>query len=181
VQDKKMKLSKCVLVVLFVIQKVACQVSYQEILNGIGVETTQQLSPQCQQDLNRTTVLTSLYWLMVDSSSRIPSGIARGNVVPMGNYDECLAIEEVPTKFCKAALQFNLPSDVPKLKRINTEAVGVAQKSEAVSIGLYYCVLKSCSTEDLDIIFNGFVKFDDGQCWSSDSGPALDAAAIIAM
>jgi hypothetical protein len=55
---------------------------------------------------------------VVDSSSRIPSGIARGNVVPMGNYDECLAIEEVPTKFCKAALQLNLPSEVPKLKRI---------------------------------------------------------------
>ncbi|KAJ3644146.1 hypothetical protein Zmor_026818 [Zophobas morio] len=172
---------------LSVIPNKSCsEITYEGILTNISTKAREMLSPECQKDLSRTTILTTTYWLMVDASSRIPSGIAKGNIMPMGNYDECLEIQEVETKFCQASINLDSPSETdwkiaPPHKRIKTEVVGVNFKSADISFGLYYCVLKSCNTQDLNIIFPGFVRFDDSQCWAKDSGPKLDALAIVAI
>lgn len=119
---------------------------------------------------------------MLDASSRIPSGISRGNFYSMGNYDVCLDIQTVETQFCRVSV--NLATGEPTYFDIAKRDVGaIAQKSGSPldAIGLYLCVFKSCSEQDLNIIFKGLLNFQTKNCWSKDSQPQLDDLAILAM
>lgn len=53
---------------------------------------------------------------MIDSSSKIPTGIFSGNVVDLGNFDECIEIEDktdnVIGKFCALSFTIVIPPDL---------------------------------------------------------------------
>ncbi|KXZ75923.1 hypothetical protein TcasGA2_TC031628 [Tribolium castaneum] len=143
------------------------QVPYEDIFKTITPETNLKLSSKCQQDVSRLVNTPHLLLLLIDSSSRIPSGVAMGNFRPMGNYDQCLSITDIETKFCKTYVSLDFPSNNNITEKINVEAL--------------FCVLRSCNAQDLNEIFDKFLTFDDDLCLTKDSGPALDALAIAAM
>lgn len=60
---------------------------------------------------------------MFDASSKIPNGILQGNLVDLGNYDQCLSIShEIPDdhtikgKYCQ--IKIPLPPEISSTKEV---------------------------------------------------------------
>ena len=82
-------------------------------------------------------------YLVLDATSKIPSGILRGNIVDLGMYDECISVlgnmggNEILGKHCMYS--FNLPK-IPS------------------NVTLSMCIPRSCDTEDLKNILQVMSK-----------------------
>lgn len=118
---------------------------------------------------------------MVDASSRIPSGISKGNFYAMGNYDICLDIQTVETQFCHVPLELSITLPEAHVARMHMNGLAQKTSSPLDAIGIYICVFKSCNEQDLNIMFKGLLTFQQQNCLSKNSQPQLDNLAIIAM
>lgn len=80
------------------------------------------------QDLSK--ILWQLkYWcciiLVFDSSTKIQSGLITGNLIDLGNYDECIDVEHVTPnitingQYCQLVVNWKIPGYTPKTRLWN--------------------------------------------------------------
>lgn len=122
---------------------------------------------------------------MLDSSSKIPSGILTGNVRDLGNFDECLAVEHTFLKghfigkHCMAKI--NLP-----------EIGGIISPDGMATLPIQWsaCVPDSCMASDLANVISRLEKkvnfkipltFADELCRSKSTQPKLNTEDIVTM
>ncbi|EDW81843.2 uncharacterized protein Dwil_GK25443 [Drosophila willistoni] len=106
-------------------------ITLKDLLPGESPRIPTQEDLECLSDLTLLTqgVSTASLWAirMFDSWGSIPSGILKGNLKDLGNYDECLAIDHsvvsghsVRGKYCFAKIPFGKISGVPSILNVNT-------------------------------------------------------------
>lgn len=119
---------------------------------------------------------------MIDSWGTFPSGILYGNVIDLGNFDECLGIDHAVTsthnvqgKYCLSKLQ--LASSIPTFLALKTAV----------------CFPASCSADHMDTMLRKLLQnllsielnpdvplVSEGTCKTADREP-YDALTIFTM
>lgn len=155
---------------------------YENIFKSVDSSVFELLTPSCQRDIRKINPSAawfrrSKYNLINKSSFQYDTAVAESSgqltefklneTVLMGDYEQCLGISAVQTKFCKTYVRANekkLPFDFLK----------------SFGQGTYVCVLKSCTVADLNLLCKDQLFFLEEQC-SDRSKVEFDVVAIVSM
>ncbi|XP_068154689.1 nose resistant to fluoxetine protein 6-like [Drosophila tropicalis] len=163
-------------------------ITLKDLLPGESPRITPQ-DLECLSDLSLLTqgVRTGSWWAirLFDSWGSIPSGILKGNLKDLGNYDECLAIDHQVTsshsvrgKYCFAKIiHIGKISGVPNFLNVNTAV----------------CFPSSCSGTHMDTMIRQLFKqllnievsadlelVNDASCKTADKEP-YDGVTIFTI
>lgn len=101
------------------------------------------------------------------------SGRKGQQFLSIGNFDKCLAISNLETKFCKTYLDF----DMRLANNITREIAAVHELFGKTS---FVCVLKACSVDDLNTLTNDSILFVKNHC-SANQKLKFDVLETTAM
>jgi hypothetical protein len=136
---------------------------------------------------------------MLDATAKPQAGILLGNIMHVGNYDECLEVDEdlfgmkIQGKYCTAVLQAHptYGEDFAKLLTSLNAGDKVVEGDILMELRKSYgvCVPKGCTIEDLRNLSNSIEEefqspahfhFAEEYCDGGEK-PPFSAAAIVAM
>ncbi|KAJ3657228.1 hypothetical protein Zmor_016244 [Zophobas morio] len=142
---------------------------------------------ECATDLNLLvhSVFDLDWWAisMLDASSKMNSGLLRGNRRMLGNYDQCISLEKaqycvvpvVPDRSVREYLYKNIFHEInPQNKTTNQD---ILSNYMIMHYGL--CIPQSCTTSDLSKLWKslkksynlpGKAEFSDDLCYSKNKG-----------
>ncbi|PSN39085.1 hypothetical protein C0J52_07353 [Blattella germanica] len=120
------------------------QLSIEKIVNSDSLRAIE--NQQCSDHMDHyMNSLQSDLWAMqmFDASTKIPESVLMGLLIHLGNFDECLGIQNIPTPYGPLNGQHCLA---------NTGAL----PSMDISLQMSYCIPSSCSAQDFQTIFNNY-------------------------
>ncbi|PSN39086.1 hypothetical protein C0J52_07350 [Blattella germanica] len=168
---------------------VSAEMIYKEILNHLSLESIVNNvslkatnSQQCENHLQLfKEKMQNETWAMqmIDASTKIPESVFMGLLTNLGNFDECIEIENVQTEYgpfngqhCVASLTLppgllpgfskNFMQQIKKQEEIlkNSDHPNNRMAGGMIPGGLQlsYCIPSSCSGKDFEMIFNSFIS-----------------------
>ncbi|KAF2894965.1 hypothetical protein ILUMI_11198 [Ignelater luminosus] len=163
---------------LLIVRLVSCEhleeskkIIFPQITNN--VEHTENKLCKIQSELYKEQLENLTLWAheMWDATAKYTTGILRGNIFQMGDWDECITIQgPYKTQYCLASIIIDMPeptSDRDPLsiqyspfelvlnKIYKTEEVSV-QSRHAVQMGI--CTPAACSPKDLEFFLNKYLR-----------------------
>ncbi|WAR03139.1 NRF6-like protein [Mya arenaria] len=131
----------------------------------LRLAATQAVSPVCRQHLNETLLAATKYqedWAikMFDADTKLPSGFLMGNLLWIGDYEECVNVtatiyvgqnRTLPThpftgQFCTTAIPLGPEPEA------GVDVGGNGMPAAALKLGL--CVPSTCSEMDINTLIN---------------------------
>ena len=104
---------------------------------------------------------------MLDSSTKIPSGLLQGNIVDIGQYDECVSAHgkslnvEISGRHCMYSIR--LPETNTTIPVSPTFSICVPKSCDAAEVVEYL----NSSLQEIDFLNPGF-KIDSAECAKID-------------
>ncbi|KYB25125.1 nose resistant to fluoxetine protein 6 [Tribolium castaneum] len=155
------------------------------------VVNRKELSARIKTELGDSNEAIAAYIKMLDAWSKFPSGIMEGNLMDLGSFDECYAIEynNIYGKYCLGNLHFSFQmenffktfgiSDAKPRPRIllhpQPRLMGLGD--EYTGIHFAACVPSTLPASEIPGLFNYTEEF----CYSKATEPELSAGAIVTI
>ncbi|KAK5643896.1 hypothetical protein RI129_007741 [Pyrocoelia pectoralis] len=137
--------------------------SIHDTSNGIGIHCRSHLKNY------KNGIKSHERWAlkMLDATSKLPSGIAFGNTVDLGSFDECVNVfrqvnssDTINGKYC--------------LGKANVELNELSFQNESLQLGLASCLPRTCSLQEMSIVHSYFginVSYSDDLCQTGIDSP----------
>ncbi|KAF2881931.1 hypothetical protein ILUMI_24246 [Ignelater luminosus] len=145
---------------------------YEEIVNS------KNISLQCSRHMQEyiSGLGNRKMWAvkMFDSGSKIPSGTAKGNLVDLGFFNECLEVESDSHNLEKIYGKYSFDFEKGRAMNVN------------IQIRLVTCLPNSCSSSDMEEIYASIIEpdiltFNEELCQSKSTHPELNGGSIATL
>lgn len=130
---------------------------------------------------------------MIDSTSKVPSGILEGNVADLGNYDECVSIEhnigveKIYGRFCALSMTLKIPlakTTFPAYKNLVLSQNKSSKADKSIPLIFSLCIPNECNPKEFNEFFGTLglpLSFNDELCHSKADENPVDAYYIFTL
>ncbi|CAG9802650.1 unnamed protein product [Chironomus riparius] len=139
--------------------------------------TSDEISSECRNSIEvleqRAKLLDLNALKILDASAKIGSGILKGNINNLGDFDECLEskVENFQGKYCLAEIQFEIHTHVKHFKRLILadepykneldDITHILPRTSTILWGV--CMPSTCSYKELEVALRNTIEHKFGK------------------